>query len=242
MQSRCGSGQGRVELQERAQPRAVTRAAVAESSRQRLKELCELLAVRDLELAVEFLRVPARARRPLPRPRARPSDKPPTTTPRMSSASKRSFALCLGMLLAVATRGSKLKKRRSGWTGWPVLVGGRCARSGGRPILRSDVGAAVPASCRRDKARIQSRSIRCPSSLLQATLNEIIGEHLIARVGAARAGGEHERGRRRARAQAARACRRAARSGYTLCSSCFRPRPTRVGRSRRRRPLVRCFS
>jgi hypothetical protein len=64
-----------VELQERAQPARRTRAAVAESSRQRLKELCELLAVRDLELAVEFLEF-LRERRPLPRTRARPSDKP----------------------------------------------------------------------------------------------------------------------------------------------------------------------
>jgi hypothetical protein len=65
-----------VELQERVQPARRTRAVVAETTRQRLRELCDLLAVRELELALEFLEF-LRERRPLPRPRARASDKPP---------------------------------------------------------------------------------------------------------------------------------------------------------------------
>jgi hypothetical protein len=69
-----------VELQELVQPARRSRAAVAESLRQRLRELCDLLAVRDLELAVEFLEF-LRERRPLPRSRARSSDKPPSDDP-----------------------------------------------------------------------------------------------------------------------------------------------------------------
>jgi len=59
-----------VEQQERVQPARKTRAALAESSRQRLHELCDLLPVRELDLAVEFLEF-LRERRPLPRTRAR---------------------------------------------------------------------------------------------------------------------------------------------------------------------------
>jgi Uncharacterised protein family (UPF0158) len=59
-----------VEQQEKAQPARKTRAAHAESSRQRLHELCDLLAVRELDLALEFLEF-LRERRPLPRTRAR---------------------------------------------------------------------------------------------------------------------------------------------------------------------------
>jgi len=58
------------EQQERVQPARKTRAALAESSRQRLHELCDLLPVRELDLAVEFLEF-LRERRPLPRTRAR---------------------------------------------------------------------------------------------------------------------------------------------------------------------------
>jgi hypothetical protein len=64
-----------VESQERAQPARKTRTAVAESARERLRELCDLLPVRDLELAVEFLEF-LRERRPLPRSRGRGSEAP----------------------------------------------------------------------------------------------------------------------------------------------------------------------
>jgi hypothetical protein len=63
------------ELQERVQPARRTRAVVAETTRQRLREVCDLLPVRELELALEFLEF-LRERRPLPRPRSRTSDKP----------------------------------------------------------------------------------------------------------------------------------------------------------------------
>ncbi|MFI5306907.1 MAG: UPF0158 family protein [Polyangiales bacterium] len=66
-----------VEQQEKAQPVRKTRAALAESSRQRLHELCDLLAVRELDLALEFLEF-LRERRPLPRARARSAGVPDT--------------------------------------------------------------------------------------------------------------------------------------------------------------------
>jgi hypothetical protein len=66
-----------VEQQEKAQPVRKTRAALAESSRQRLHELCDLLAVRELDLALEFLEF-LRERRPLPRTRARSAGVPDT--------------------------------------------------------------------------------------------------------------------------------------------------------------------
>jgi hypothetical protein len=64
-----------VERQERVQPARRTRAAAAETTRVRLRELCDLLPVRELELALEFMEF-LRERRPLPRPRARSADKP----------------------------------------------------------------------------------------------------------------------------------------------------------------------
>jgi uncharacterized protein UPF0158 len=63
-----------VERQERAQPARRTRAAVAETTRTRLRELVDLLPVRELEIALEFLEF-LRERRPLPRPRVRTMDK-----------------------------------------------------------------------------------------------------------------------------------------------------------------------
>ena len=63
-----------VERQERAQPARKTRAAVAEATRQRLRELVDLLPVRELDMALEFLEF-LRERRPLPRPRVRTMDK-----------------------------------------------------------------------------------------------------------------------------------------------------------------------
>jgi len=63
-----------VERQERAQPARRSRAAVAETTRTRLRELVDLLPVRELEIALEFLEF-LRERRPLPRPRVRTMDK-----------------------------------------------------------------------------------------------------------------------------------------------------------------------
>jgi hypothetical protein len=64
-----------VEIQERAQPARRTRAALAETTRQRLHELVDLLPVRELELAHEFFEF-LRERRPLPRPRVRTIERP----------------------------------------------------------------------------------------------------------------------------------------------------------------------
>ena len=59
-----------VEVKERAVPARKTRAATAEGTRQRLHELVDLLPLRELELAAEFLEF-LRERRPLPRARVR---------------------------------------------------------------------------------------------------------------------------------------------------------------------------
>jgi hypothetical protein len=66
--------QAAVDRQARVQPARRTRAAAAETTRARLHELCDLLPVRDLELAAEFLEF-LRERRPLPRTKARGEDK-----------------------------------------------------------------------------------------------------------------------------------------------------------------------
>jgi hypothetical protein len=63
-----------VERHERTQPARRSRAAVAETTRTRLRELVDLLPVRELELALEFMEF-LRERRPLPRPRARTVEK-----------------------------------------------------------------------------------------------------------------------------------------------------------------------
>lgn len=65
-----------VERQEWVQP-ARSRAALAETSRQRLHDLCDLLPVRDLEQAIDFLEF-LRDRRPLPRTHVRSSSRPPS--------------------------------------------------------------------------------------------------------------------------------------------------------------------
>lgn len=67
--------QQQVEKQERARPARRTRAAAADAHRARLRELVELLPVRELEMAVEFLEF-LRDRRPKPRPQARASEPP----------------------------------------------------------------------------------------------------------------------------------------------------------------------
>jgi hypothetical protein len=61
-----------VEAVERVQPTVVrrTRAEVAEAARARLRELCDAIPVRELDLALEFLEF-LRERRPLPRSRVR---------------------------------------------------------------------------------------------------------------------------------------------------------------------------
>ena len=64
-----------VERQEWVQPARRTRAALAETTRQRLHELCDLLAVRDLDQALDFLEF-LRDRRPLPRTHVRTSRPP----------------------------------------------------------------------------------------------------------------------------------------------------------------------
>jgi hypothetical protein len=69
-----------VERQERVQPARRSRAVAAETTRTRLRELVDLLPVRELELALEFMEF-LRERRPLPRPRARSSDKPASHEP-----------------------------------------------------------------------------------------------------------------------------------------------------------------
>jgi hypothetical protein len=67
--------QEQVEQHVKARPARRTRAAAADAHRARLRELCELLPVRELEMAVAFLEF-LRDRRPIPRPRARASEPP----------------------------------------------------------------------------------------------------------------------------------------------------------------------
>ncbi len=59
-----------VEREEKARPARKTRAVAADVARARLRELCDLLPVRELDLAVEFLEF-LRERRPMPRIRAK---------------------------------------------------------------------------------------------------------------------------------------------------------------------------
>src|SRR5262245_40720586 len=64
-----------VERSERVVPARRARAAAAEGTRARLRELIDALPVRELDIAAEFLDF-LRERRPLPRSRARGSDRP----------------------------------------------------------------------------------------------------------------------------------------------------------------------
>ena len=59
-----------VEREEKARPARKTRTAAADAARQRLRDLVELLPVRELEMAVEFLAF-LRERRPIPRIRSK---------------------------------------------------------------------------------------------------------------------------------------------------------------------------
>ncbi len=62
--------------EERARPARKSRAAVADATRETLRELIELLPVRELDMALEFLEF-LRDRRPMPRAKAKPVDKTP---------------------------------------------------------------------------------------------------------------------------------------------------------------------
>jgi hypothetical protein len=64
-----------VERSERVVPARRAKAAAAEGTRVRLRELIDALPVRELDIAAEFLEF-LRERRPLPRARARSSDRP----------------------------------------------------------------------------------------------------------------------------------------------------------------------
>jgi len=64
-----------VEREEKARPARKTRTAHADAARARLRELVELLPVRELDMAVEFLDF-LRERRPMPRMRAKALDRP----------------------------------------------------------------------------------------------------------------------------------------------------------------------
>jgi len=64
-----------VEREEKARPARKNRAAHADASRQRLRELVELLPVRELDMALEFLEF-LRERRPVPRMKSKGSDRP----------------------------------------------------------------------------------------------------------------------------------------------------------------------
>jgi hypothetical protein len=59
-----------VEREEKARPARKTRTAHADAARQRLREIVELLPVRELDMAVEFLEF-LRDRRPMPRMRSK---------------------------------------------------------------------------------------------------------------------------------------------------------------------------
>jgi hypothetical protein len=63
-----------VEREEKARPARKNRAAHADASRQRLRELVELLPVRELDMAVEFLEF-LRERRPVPRMKSKAPDR-----------------------------------------------------------------------------------------------------------------------------------------------------------------------
>jgi Uncharacterised protein family (UPF0158) len=63
-----------VEREEKARPARKTRTAQADATRIRLRELAELLPVRELDMAVEFLEF-LRDRRPVPRMRSRTPDR-----------------------------------------------------------------------------------------------------------------------------------------------------------------------
>jgi hypothetical protein len=70
-----------VERSERVVPARRAKAAAAEGTRTRLRELIDALPVRELDIAAEFLEF-LRERRPLPRSRARSSDRPNTDDPK----------------------------------------------------------------------------------------------------------------------------------------------------------------
>jgi hypothetical protein len=63
-----------VEREEKARPARKTRAVQADESRARLRELCEALPVRELDMAVEFLEF-LRERRPMPRAKAKTAER-----------------------------------------------------------------------------------------------------------------------------------------------------------------------
>jgi uncharacterized protein UPF0158 len=63
-----------VEREEKARPARKNRAAHADASRQRLRDLVELLPVRELDMAVEFLEF-LRERRPVPRMKSKAPDR-----------------------------------------------------------------------------------------------------------------------------------------------------------------------
>jgi hypothetical protein len=63
-----------VEREEKARPARKTRTAHADAARARLREVVELLPVRELDMAVEFLEF-LRERRPMPRMRSRVPDR-----------------------------------------------------------------------------------------------------------------------------------------------------------------------
>jgi hypothetical protein len=63
-----------VEREEKARPARKTRTAHADAARQRLRELVELLPVRELDMALEFLEF-LRERRPIPRTKSKAPDR-----------------------------------------------------------------------------------------------------------------------------------------------------------------------
>jgi hypothetical protein len=65
-----------VEREEKARPARKSRAAHADASREQLRELVELLPVRELDIALEFLEF-LRERRPMPRTKAKSSEREP---------------------------------------------------------------------------------------------------------------------------------------------------------------------
>jgi hypothetical protein len=96
----------------------------------------------------------------------------------MSSQARRRVAVCLG-LLAVATVAAA-EEAPERMDGLAVLVGGDAPGQGVDAILLSDVelrARILQAGQSKDPVALDP----LPSTLLQATLNEIIGEHLIAR-------------------------------------------------------------